>query len=212
MNAELDTMQKSRLIRRRLLFTAGACIPFGLLKYFQWSIEDAITIIGVAILWVPTAILFIASIVVSITCIDLFSEVKFIALAPAALTVLAFLFPYTALWVTIDFPQHRFERQTIVAAVADGRLKPNVDHNDHLIALGSSYPTVSNGGNDIVVEEHDGKKYILFFTQRGILGNFSGFLYVQGNGDPNLYGGIYQDDKAEIRSFGDSWYWVSSDR
>jgi hypothetical protein len=40
-----------------------------------------------------------------------------------------------------------------VARVEAGELKPNVDHNKNLIALGDREPNVSAGGNDIVVDE-----------------------------------------------------------
>ena len=51
-----------------------------------------------------------------------------------------------------NFDWHRADRERIVARVEAGELKPNVSHNENLIALGDREPYVSAGGNDIVVD------------------------------------------------------------
>ena len=40
---------------------------------------------------------------------------------------------------------------------------------------------------EIVVEEHNGQRYVFFFTYRGILDNYSGFLFVPAGADPRLF-------------------------
>jgi len=44
----------------------------------------------------------------------------------------------------------------------------------------SSYPGASLGINAVAVEKTDGKRHILVYTFRGILDNYSGFIYVPG--------------------------------
>jgi len=90
-----------------------------------------------------------------------------------------------------------------------GTLQPNVDHNPRLIRLDESYPLVSMGGNEIVVEEHDGGKYVLFFTFRGILDNYSGFLYVPSGGVPSLFSDLNEQQFTEIEPLEENWYFVS---
>src|SRR3978361_1854862 len=52
-----------------------------------------------------------------------------------------------------NFDWHRTSRERIVARVEAGELKPNVDYNQNLIALGDGEANVSVGGNDIVVDQ-----------------------------------------------------------
>ena len=74
-----------------------------------------------------------------------------------------------------------------MARVEAGELKPNVDHNKNLIALGDREPNVSAGGNDIVVDETDEGTYVLFLTSRGLKHYFTGFLHVPPGGDPKKF-------------------------
>jgi hypothetical protein len=42
------------------------------------------------------------------------------------------------------------------------------------------------GGNEVAVEEHAIKKYVLFFTFQGILDQYAGFLFVPEGGPPTV--------------------------
>ena len=82
-----------------------------------------------------------------------------------------------------NFDWHRQTRERIVARIEAGELKPNVDYNKNLIALGDREPNVSAGGNDIVVDQADEGTYVLFLTSRGLKHYFTGFLHVPPGGD-----------------------------
>jgi len=82
-----------------------------------------------------------------------------------------------------NFKWHRADRERIVARVEAGELKPNVDYNKYMIALGDKEPNVSAGGNDIVVDQASGGTYVLFLTSRGLKHYFTGFLHVPPGGD-----------------------------
>ena len=86
-----------------------------------------------------------------------------------------------------NFYWYRQNRERIVARVEAGELKPNVDYNEHLIALGDNEPNVSAGGNDIVVDQAREGVYVLFLTSRGLKHYFTGFLHVPPGGDPNKF-------------------------
>src|SRR4051812_4108747 len=66
-----------------------------------------------------------------------------------------------------NFDWHRVSRERIVARVEAGELKPNVDTNKNLIALGEREAGVSAGG-DIVVDPVEKGAYVLFLTSRGL--------------------------------------------
>ena len=82
-----------------------------------------------------------------------------------------------------NFAWHRASRERIVARIEAGELKPNVDTNRNLIALGEGEANVSAGGNDIVVDQAEHGSYVLFLTSRGLKHYFTGFLHVPPGGD-----------------------------
>src|SRR6185369_17366388 len=102
-----------------------------------------------------------------------------------ALTLAVLIYaPLQQIALQQNFHWHRQNRERIVARVEAGELKPNVDHNKNLIALGEREPHVSAAGNDIVVDEADEGTYVLFLTSRGLKHYFTGFLRVPPGGDP----------------------------
>ncbi len=109
-----------------------------------------------------------------------------------------------------NFDGHRTARERIVARVEAGDLKPNVDSNENLIALGDTEPHVSAGGNDIVVDQADEGTYVLFLTSRGLKHTFTGFLHVPPGGDPNKF--LEFDDKppTQLVRYGKDWYFVAN--
>jgi hypothetical protein len=202
-----------RIIRKRFYFsivTSGAIIA---LAAFQWKIIDAIT----PFLFLPLAavlgVLFLISAGTGVSCFWKLREIKHIAFAPFAINVFALLIvyfvPFTKISTDIDFKMNKKHREEIVAKVYKGELKNNISHNISLIALGASYPSVSAGGNEIVVEEHDGKKYVFFYLYRGVLDNYSGFLHVPEGGDPQKFGDLNESKVTQIIPYDDRWFYAS---
>jgi hypothetical protein len=130
------------------------------------------------------------------------------ALVCATAAVIVLVVPFTRLWLEANFAWHKAAREEAVRNVMAGTFRPNVSHNPSLIALGVNLPNVSASGNEIVVEEHDGKTYVFFFTFRGILDNYSGFVFVPDGGDPLLYGDL-REPATELVRFDENWFFVS---
>ena len=109
-----------------------------------------------------------------------------------------------------NFHWHRADRERIVARVEAGELKPNVDYNKYMIALGDKEPNVSAGGNDIVVDQASGGTYVLFLTSRGLKHYFTGFLHVPPGSDPKDF--FEFDDKApsQLVRYDKDWYFVAN--
>jgi hypothetical protein len=118
--------------------------------------------------------------------------------------------PFTQISLQANFWWHRADRERIVARVEAGELKPNVSHNSNLIALGGTEPTVSVGGNDIVVEQTDARPYVLFLTLRGFRHTFSGFLHVPRDGDPAKFFEFADKPPACVVPYGKDWYFVAN--
>jgi hypothetical protein len=127
-----------------------------------------------------------------------------------ALTLAALVYaPLQEIALQRNFAWHRASRERIVARVEAGELKPNVDYNKNLIALGNTEPNVS-AGNDIVVDQAGKGSYVLFLTSRGLQHHFSGFLHVPDGADPKDF--FEFDDKPPTRlvRYDKDWYFVAN--
>ena len=93
--------------------------------------------------------------------------------------------------------------------VIDGELQPNVEYNSQLIQLDTNERNLSMGGNEIIVEEHLGDTYVFFFTFRGVVDNYAGFLYVPLGGSPSLFGDLDEPDSTQLVEFLGNWYFAS---
>jgi hypothetical protein len=108
-----------------------------------------------------------------------------------------------------NFYWHRQARDRIVAQVEAGELKPNVDYNKNLIALGDREPNVS-ARNDIVVDEADEGTYVLFLTTRGLKHYFTGFLRVPPGGDPKKFFEFEDKPPSQLVRYDKDWYFVAN--
>jgi hypothetical protein len=109
-----------------------------------------------------------------------------------------------------NFYWHRADRERIVARVEAGELKPNVDYNNSMIALGDKEPNVSAGGNDIIVDQAEGGTYVLFLTSRGLKHYFTGFLRVPPGSDPKDFFEFDDKPPSQIVRYDKDWYFVAN--
>lgn len=203
-------MQLPKEIRWRLLAASTASAAVLLLSMFRWLIVDLLTVFLMVPLESAIWIAFWTIAVISLSCLTQWKKIGPKSLAPVALqifTVLAVAFvPFTSIWLRVDFAMHRSTREAIVKKVDSGELSGS---GGPLIQLTGQYPVVSRGGNQIVVEEHSGRRYILFYTFRGILDNYAGFLHVAPGGDPTEYSDLNEKEVSEIVRLDGDWYYVS---
>jgi len=103
---------------------------------------------------------------------------------------------------------HQNKREEIAAKIENGIVKPNVPDSPSLIQLPKEYRGMSKGGGEVVLETKGETKSILFFTYRGMMDNFSGFVY-NPNDDRPLKSD-FDGDFKEIERVHKNWYYVSS--
>jgi hypothetical protein len=128
-----------------------------------------------------------------------------------ALTLAVLIYaPLQQIALQQNFHWQRQNRERIVARIEAGELKPNVDYNKNLIALGEREPNVSAGGNDIVVEETDEGTYVLFLTSRGLKHYFTGFLHVPPGGDPKKFFEFEDKPPSQLVRYDKDWYFVAN--
>jgi hypothetical protein len=112
------------------------------------------------------------------------------------------LIDFTDLWLRAYFAVGRSGREEIVRQVQAGELRP--DAGSRLIRLPAGYRWLSLDGGEIVVD----RDKILFFTFRGVLDHFAGFVYSPDGSMPT--DDDFQGDYFLIRQMDVSWYYVSS--
>jgi len=200
-------------IKWRVITAIAASLAVIILVAFEWSIIDRIT----PFLYMPLAgiiwIFYLIAAIAGLTCVFKYKKLGLVSFSPLIILAAAFLIvyfvPFTNLWLKVDFAIYKNEREEIVRKVYGNELKPNVSHNPTLIDLGNLYPLVSMGGNEIVVEEYAGLKYIFFYTFRGVLDNYSGFIYVPNGGEPKYYSDLHESDSTQITPLDGNWYYAS---
>ncbi|MFC4801869.1 hypothetical protein ACFPA1_21355 [Neobacillus sp. GCM10023253] len=178
-----------------------------LYMFFQWKIIDIITVF----LMFPVLLLvfgfFIFITVLAI--ITLFKNKDWKPIVIQVITILLLLIvPFNQIILDIDFKINKSEREQIVKMVENGELKPNISHDSSLLHLPKKYAHLSSGGGEIVVEKSGDAYNILFFTYRGILDNFSGFVYTPN--DQKSFKNAFDGDFKEIDKREKNWYFVGS--
>jgi hypothetical protein len=175
-----------------------------LLAFFQWNLIDIITVF----LMLPIRFLVYGFFIVTVgTSIYLLKNKYWKPFAIQLLTILLWLFfPFTKIMLDLDFKMNKTEREEVIQMVEKGTLKPNVLHNSSLIQLPGKYYQLSKGGGEIVIEKNG--NLVLFFTYRGILDNFSGFVYSPNDKKPNQRD--FDGDFKQIEKLDGNWYFVGS--
>lgn len=189
-----------------LYLSISSSILVFLYQFSQWKLVDIVT----PFLMFPFFLLvFGFFIVVTVRAlITLIKNKKWKPFVIQVITIiLLFLIPFNQIILDMDFKLKKSERVKVVKMVEKGELKPEPE-SSWMIHLPKKYENLSSGGGEIVVEKSGNGYNILFFTYRGILDNFSGYVFTVKDRKPskNAFGG----DFKEIERMDKNWYFVSS--
>ncbi|MEJ9305467.1 hypothetical protein ABEW33_20605 [Priestia megaterium] len=196
-------MKHSRL----LLLSLISSLFVILVSLFQWDLVDIITEFLMLPIWLFVYAFFI--IMTIWTLIHLFKKRKWQPFVIQLITIsLWFLFPFNQVNLDFNFKIHQDKREEVATKIENGVIKPNVSDSPSLIQLPKKYTQLSKGGGDIVVETKGKAKSILFFTYRGMLDNFSGFVYNPNDNKPSKRD--FNGDFKQIKRIHKNWYYVSS--
>jgi hypothetical protein len=177
--------------------------------FFFWHFMGWLTPFIAPSLWLPIYALLLFALVLAVALpIRRWRTRHAASLLPlgllVALVVAAQFVDFTHLWLRANFALGRTAREKIVQQIAAGELRPNVAHNSQLIRLPAVYREISLGGGEVIVE----REKILFFTFRGILDHFAGFVYSPDDSPPTS--GDFAGDFFIIEKMADRWYYVSA--
>lgn len=196
-------MKHSRL----LLLSLISSLFVILVSLFQWDLVDIITEFLMLPIWLFVYAFFI--IMTIWTLIHLFKKRKWQPFVIQLITIsLWFLFPFNQINLDLNFKIHQDKREEVATKIENGVIKPNVSDSPSLIQLPKKYTQLSKGGGDIVVETKGKAKSILFFTYRGMLDNFSGFVYNPNDNKPSK--SDFNGDFKQIKKVHKNWYYVAS--
>jgi hypothetical protein len=190
---------------RLIILSLVSSILVILVAFFQWNLVDIITEFLMLPIWL---LVFGFFIVITVkTIINLFKNKDWKPFTIQLLTILLWLFfPFTQVMLDLDFKMNKVEREEVVEMVENGALKPNVSHNSSLILLPEKYARLSKGGGEIVIDKSG--NLVLFFTYRGMLDNFSGFVYSPNDKKPSKRD--FDGDFKQIEKLDENWYFVGS--
>ena len=120
----------------------------------------------------------------------------------------AWLVPFDTLWLKADFLLRRRDRESVIAQLRSGAISARFPGNSiELVALPSS-PAVSRSGNDILVSGSREDPFVFFYTFRGVLDNYAGFLHVPPGHRPDEF--IAAGEHPFLtRKFDDNWFFLS---
>ena len=196
-------MKRNRL----LLLSLISSLLVILVSLFQWDLIDIITEFLMLPIWLFVYAFFI--IMTIWTLIHLLKNRKWQPFVIQLITILLwFFFPFNQVNLDLNFKIHQDKREEVATKIENGVIKPNVPNSPSLIQLPKEYTQLSKGGGDIVVETKGKAKSILFFTYRGMIDNFSGFVYNPNDNKPSK--SDFNGDFKQIKKVHKNWYYVSS--
>ncbi len=187
----------------RLVATAGTLLLLAML--LRWDLLDLLT----PFLAIPLlGLLYLFCAIcggLSIVCAVRERQQGAIALVPFLLTVTVWLaiwsIPFTKISIDLDFYTRRAAREQVVAEVIAGQLV--ADSQSHIQL--PSWSGLSKGGDVIDIQGAGTNQYVFFYTFRGIVDSYAGFLWVPPTGAPQNY----SDARSKkIRSMTGNWYYI----
>lgn len=125
-----------------------------------------------------------------------------------ATVIIIYIVPFSTLTLEMDFYSNLNAREDVINKITNGELVPNVPYNDSLINLPAKYKNLSKGGGDIVVEYENENLNVLFFTFRGVMDNFSGFMYMSDDNEPER-NDLSCTQILEVKKLKNHWYWIA---
>lgn len=201
---------RSADFRTLLWLSAGVGLLRVLTTAFEWTLVDWLTVFLAPLLslavWILFALIYVASVVYALRGRGPLSKRMLPLGISSAVLLLVLWVPWTPLWLDLNFRLYRSDRMRVVSQVQSGTLRPNVSYNPDLISLPRGLRHVSKGGGEVVVQHYPGGTEVFFYTFRGILDNYSGFVYRSDGSSPS--GGTEQ--YHEIERLTEHWYWVAS--
>lgn len=201
---------QNTLVKNSTLSTLGVIsIIYGafaiVFTALQWFLVRFLTpfLIGPALLclWGLLAILMILTIVCGL--FEVRKNPKR-AIFPLLINMITFLIlwfvPFTSIWLDFEFRLNKSKYDDIALMVENGQIHPG---DIGYAQLPPEYEHISRGGQ-IIIKKENGVTSVFFFTFRGVLDSFSGYMYRSDDTPPPeyfMYGDWFQIERNQPQWF-----------
>ena len=194
-----------------LATAATAALALIAAKAFYWHLAELLSVFLcgplLALLSMATAAVLLWSLAAAFRTRGSWTRF-FPAILCATALAAAWFAPFDALWLKADFLLRRRDRESIIAQLRSGAINARFPGNSiELVALPPS-PAVSRSGNDILVFGSREDPFVFFYTFRGVLDNYAGFLHVPPGHLPDEFTAA-GDRPFLTRKFDDDWFFLS---
>jgi hypothetical protein len=185
-------------------------------RIFRWTLVDWLTVFLEPFLEMAVGIVFLGVLLWSLVHFvrkrkTLGKRSGFPLLINASALLIVLFVPFTEMAINLDFYANYASRMNVVSDVLTGKMEKYVTKSGgtgDMIHLPEPYGSLSSGGGDIIVYKREGETLIVFYSFRGILRSFSGFVYATGNAPPQ--NNDFGESFVEIEKLRPNWYWVAS--
>lgn len=209
----MEVSREKKHIPIALYFSIVSSVLLILINTFRWDLIEILTVFLEPFLELVIILIFLVSMISSVVYfIRHMRKERFRAIIPFTISIITILIvwfvSFTNIILTCDFNMNLKDREKVVSMIHSGELVSNVSHNKSLIALPKEYAHLSKGGGEVIVEREGDRLKVLFFTFRGVLDGFSGFVYI--SDDSGLHDGGFSTDFFQIEKKKEHWYWGAS--
>lgn len=180
---------------------------------FRWYYWDIVNIITPLLIIFPLSAAVIFSVCflayALVYAAQYCETLKHMAYAPLVIIsitiAMALFFPFTKMTLELDFWTNFKARNTVVALIENGALQPEAE-NPHLIKLPWYCKHLSKGGGEVRIVNYGEQEFYLFYTFRGFVDNYSGFIYLP---DEQVVDAA-KDYFIQVQKMYGGWYYCAS--
>lgn len=180
---------------------------------FRWYYWDIINIISPLLIIFPLSAAAISSLCFLVYALFYAAKnctaLKRMAYAPLliiSITIaMALFFPFTKVTLEMDFWTNLKARNTVVALIENGTMQPEAE-NPNLIKLPWYCKHLSKGGGEVKIVNYGEQEFYLFYTFRGFVDNYSGFIYLPDEQVVDAAKGYF----IQVLKMHDGWYYCAS--
>jgi hypothetical protein len=188
MSSEVDMTKSQDKVHPSLFIIASIFFGFCIITFtaLQWILIDILTPFCIGPVILISFLCLILMLLASVIYIPFRIKKHLVeAFAPLVINVatcaIIWFVPFNNIWLDIVFSANWQGYNEVVQMVERGEIGLVTGK---AVQLPQKYQYLSTGGGDIIIEKQDGVTSILFFTYRGVLDNYSGYVYRSDNSPP----------------------------
>lgn len=163
-------------------------------------------------IWGMVSLAIIAVVILSVIYMCKSKVRRFFVMIPISICTIGilslFIVPYTRIVIEQDFKTNFTERSQIVENMKAGQIGIFEEDGITQIVLPEESRSLSKGGGEVLCEGKPSQMNVFFYTFRGFMDHYSGFIYMSDQNKPNENN--FNGNYSEIVKMAPHWYWVSS--